>query len=58
MEFFAKGNLDTVLAEESRTQRRGWILNHDDKVKNKNPQLSDNLSTFRNLWSRMAGNTI
>lgn len=58
IDFFAKGNLDTALAEESRTQRRGWILNHDDKAKNKNQQLSDNLNTFSNLWSRMARNNI
>lgn len=56
IDFFAKE--DTVLAEESRTQRRVWILNHDDKAKNKNQQLSDNLSPFSNLWSRMAGNNI
>ena len=47
-----------VVAEESRTQRRGWILNHDDKAKNKNQQLSDNLRAFSQLWSRMAGNNI
>jgi len=58
LDFFAKGNLDTVLAEESRTQKRLRIFKDDDKVKNKNHQLSDNLSTFGNLWSRMAGSGI
>lgn len=53
-----KLNQDKVLAEESWTQRRDQILNSDDKAQNKNQQHSDNLSTFHNLRSRMAGNGI
>lgn len=45
-----------VLADELRTQRRGEILNPDEKDKNNNQQFSDNLSTFSNLSSRLAGN--
>lgn len=57
IEFSAKGNMDTVLTKEFRTHRRmRWILNHGDKAKNKSQQLSNNVSTFRNLWSKTAGN--
>lgn len=48
---FAEGNLP----QDSKTQKRWWMLNNDHNAKNKNLQLSENLSTSSDMWSRMAG---